>query len=158
MGRQAKLRQQRKQAERSPEPSTAPSTNSAPSKPQSGISKFLKRLNPFSKDTEDLSWLEDDRDYIEQNNRRASEIALAGYPTQKRGFVLAVESEKSAPQLEYRPRRTLEATLRQYRVPKSERNTIANLVKSYDPKGSFVLVYCDRDQAVTASTCLLSSE
>ncbi|MDY6785581.1 MAG: hypothetical protein SW833_24025 [Cyanobacteriota bacterium] len=157
MGRQAKLRQQRKQSSRSAVPPEVQSADSAPSKPKSAIAQFLKRLNPFSTETEDLSWLEEENS-IEENNRRASAIARESYPTHKRGFVLAVESPEGTPRLEYLPRRTLEPTLRQYGVSPSERKAIADLVKSYDPQDSFVVVYCDLDKSITASTCLLSPE
>lgn len=154
MGRQAKLRQQRKQAERSPSVADTPKTSRSgqtPPKSQSFLGKFIKRLNPFSKEKEDLSWLEDERDYTEENQRLVGAIAWEGYQKHKRGVVFAREIENAPVELEYIPRKLFKKTLRQRGVTEEDMKEIEALVNSYDPEQSVVSIYCDLNGEITAS-------
>jgi hypothetical protein len=148
MGRQAKLRQQRKQSDRAdnrsatPEEKTPTTFKASPQpKNQSFFGKLVKWLNPFSKETEDLSWLEDERDLTAENNRLVGAVAWEGYQTQKRGFVFVQEFEDVPPQLEYISRRSLKKNLRKQGVTEEEMKAIEDSIASYDPEQSVVLVY-----------------
>lgn len=160
MGRQAKLRQQRKQSTQpaaEPKPASklaqSHSVKSNPSRPpqkQSAIGKFFNRLNPFSKE-EDYGWLEDEQDFTEANNQLMGAVAWEGFQEVKRGFVFVEESEGTAPQLDYISRRYLKKTLRQKGVDAEGIETIDEMVGIYKPKEQLVMVYLHQNKEITAS-------
>lgn len=160
MGRQAKLRQQRKQTNQpaaDPKPtsklaqshSVQPKPQRQPKK-QSAIGKFFNRLNPFAKE-DDYAWLEDEEDFTETNNQLMGAVAWEGFQEVKRGFVFVEELEDAAPQLDYIARRYLKKTLRQKGVDAEGIKTIDAMVGAYKPQEQLVMVYLRQNNEITAS-------
>jgi|GEM_PF-6055164 len=160
MGRQSKLRQKRKQANQ-PTPEPAPSSKLArsnplkpqqnrPPKKQSAIAKIANWLNPFSK-AEDTSWLEEEDEVLEANNRLLGAVGWEGFQESKRGFVFVEELEGAPPQLDYVARRYLKKTLRQKGVDAEGIGVIDEMVGSYKPKQEVVMVYLRENNEISAS-------
>ncbi len=162
MGRQAKIRKQRKQSvlgEASPtsgkplsqdaakisslvnKPSPEPESESD-KQVTSWWGRITDALNPFPKvDVEKYQGCLDAHDFTDTNEVLVGAIAWDGYQQQGKGLVLVRDSDTSPPQIEYVPRRFLKKTMRQLGVEPEDIKATDNIVEAYSPEDSTVMVY-----------------
>jgi len=162
MGRQAKLRQQRKQA-----------GASFPSKelpPDSSWSKFLKKpvstqkkentsllgkvkawLNPLPKVDKYQACLES-HDFFEENNVVLGAFAWSGYQKKhQKGIVFVLDLDDSNPKNDYIPRKLIKTTMPRYGVETSDIPAIDSMVEIYEPETDLVLVYVNRAREMSTA-------
>jgi hypothetical protein len=167
MGRNAKLRQQRKQTNsttsalppkrsRSPEqsiraevPAPVRKTSLNPAW-QNKLPPFLQKLTSrFSapgKQAQDEASIEVD-EFFQENTALLAAIAWEGYQTYGRGIVFAFNSGQPLVQIEYVPRKSL----RKY-LDKTELEAFANMLEVYEPEKDLVITYLASDGEVMLSS------
>ncbi len=165
MGRNAKIRQQRKHSAITEVSSSTqqPSQLSAkasslshkplPKQPSENTSfwgKIAAELNPFPKVDKYQSCM-DAHDFCEENQVLVGASAWSGYQQQGKGLVLVQNSDSSPPQIEYIPRKLLKKTMRQYGVAPEDTRAMDNMIEVYEPTNSVVMVYVNNNGEISES-------
>jgi len=165
MGRNAKIRQQRKHSALTQVSSDTqhPSQLSAkasslsqkplpkqPSKNTSFWGKIAASLNPFPKVDKYQPCMDAD-DFSEENQVLVGASAWSGYQQQGKGLVLVQNSDSSSPQIEYIPRKLLKKTMRQHGIAPEDTRAMDNMMEVYEPTNSVVMVYVNNNGEISAS-------
>ncbi|MFP4008378.1 MAG: hypothetical protein ACLFV6_10300 [Spirulinaceae cyanobacterium] len=152
MGRQAKIRKQRAAGNTNSEEKP---TQAATQDSKSSRSLWDKVRNFFSASNSQAETIPNpdsfNQDYSQENLRLLGAVAWEGYQSQRRGFVLVVAQSDTSPQPTYIPRPSLRKTLRAQGISSEDIKTINQLVSEYEPRKAAVLVYIDRDGAISIS-------
>lgn len=165
VGRQAKLKQQRRQGEekaKNPSPvKQSPwaklaqrPTSKEPEKNTSFFGKLLDRLpdrlNPLSKTDEYQSNLDGDA-FFATNEMLLGAIAWEGYEKNHQKGAVFVRDMGEAPfQMSFISQSAFKKKLGRLGVAGEDIKAIAEMVKNSKPKEDIVLLFCDRDGEVAA--------
>jgi len=157
MGRNARLRRQRRNETTNLRPSLFTPLDaiqvSPTSKPRSRPwwQKLLGKTNDLPEHSDATPSLSLNlRRFYEQYAVQIGAVAWEGYQTAGRGFVWVKEQESSF-EAEFFPRRQAAALLAEQQVSESDQDTLTSLIKSYDPRSDLVLVFTDPDDRMSAA-------
>lgn len=165
MGRNAKIRQQRKHSAlteissdtRQPSQLSAKvsslSHKPLPKQPSENTSfwgKIAASLNPFPK-VDKYQPCMDAHDFFEPNQVLVGASAWEGYQQHGKGLVLVQNSDSSPTQIEYIPRKLLKKTMLQHGVAKEDTRAMDNMIEVYEPTNSVVMVYVNNNGEISAS-------
>ncbi|MBP0018495.1 MAG: hypothetical protein J7647_13220 [Cyanobacteria bacterium SBLK] len=165
MGRQAKLKQQRRQGEvkaKNPLPvKQSPwaefvqrPTPEEPKKETSFVGKLLDRLpdrlNPLSKTDESQSNLDGDA-FFATNEKVLGAIAWEGYEKNHQKGAVFVRDMGEAPfQISFISQSAFKKKLGRLGIAGEDMKAISEMVKNSKPKEDIVLLFCDRDGEIAA--------
>ncbi|MEM9542144.1 MAG: hypothetical protein AAGA60_21965 [Cyanobacteria bacterium P01_E01_bin.42] len=161
MGRQAKLKQQRRQGEKKAKNLSSVKQSPwakfvqrpTPEEPEQNTSffgKLLDRLNPSQKTDEDRDTL-DGEEFFAANEMLLGAIAWEGYEKKhQKGAVFARDMGEDPFQIGFISQSVLKKKLGPLGIAGEDIKEIAEKVKNYHPKEHIILLFCDRAGDVTA--------
>jgi hypothetical protein len=165
VGRQAKLKQQRRQGEdksKNPAPiQQSPwaklaerPTREEPAEKSSFLGNILNklpdRLNPLSKNDASQNNLDGDA-FFATNEMLLGAIAWEGYEKSHQKGVVFVRDLGDAPfQMSFISQGSLKKKLGRMGITGEDLKAIAEMVKNSDPQADIVLLFCDRDGEISA--------
>lgn len=165
MGRNAKIRKQRKHSTLSEASSLSQQPSQLSAKASSRAQKPLPKqhsentsfwgkiaasLNPFPKADKYQACM-DAHDFCEQNQVLLGASAWEGYQQQGKGLVLVQDLDSSPPQIQYIPRQLLKKIMRQHGVDPEDTQAMNNMIAVYEPSNSVVMVYVNHNDEMSAS-------
>jgi hypothetical protein len=152
MGRNAKIRQQRKHESLKEEVSSRLQKPSVKKKSEkkSFLGRIAASLNPFSKAEKYQSSI-DAHGFFEENQVLVGAIAHEGYQQKGKGLVLIVNSDSATPQIEYIQRKSLRKSMHQYNVVSEDVQAMDNMIQVYEPADSVVMAYVNNNGEMSAA-------
>ncbi len=151
MGRNAKLRKQRKEGNLAGDiPASKQSASAKKSQEQSFFGKvasWVKRAPSVAQDSVEIQALK----FSEKNNIALGAIAWEGFQKSGKGLVF-VEDAGDSSKMEYVPQKFVKKTLNTRGLHPDDAKAIANMVEVYNPENGLVMVYVSPTGEITATS------
>ena len=158
MGRQARLRRERKSSTSSTKEITKHQDNSVlarasslvkqlqatPDEPTSWSDKVLDWINPFPKVDKYRTSLEAS-EFEQENEVLIAAIAWEGFEQHGKGLVLVEQRPDTTITFQYISRLRLKKKMKKHGVEPEDIQTMSELIKSYQPREKMIAVYVNRE-------------
>ncbi len=150
MGRNAKLRQQRRGSSGRPVRifNSRPELGSAaqPTPPKSWLGKVFDRFKPPSKPSQVSSQVET-FEFFDHHAVLLSALAWEGHEKHGRGLLVVTDSTSSF-EVEYIPRSRFRSTLRELEIDTATITAIATAIKNYRPQSDVLMAFLTQEGAI----------
>ncbi len=164
MGRQARLRKERKLSTSSTKEITKPQDNSilarasslvkqpqvTPAQPPSWSDKVLDWINPFPK-ADKYQTCMDAAEFEQENQVLIAGIAWEGFEEHGKGLVLVDQRENAPSLFQYISRIRLKKIMKKQGVDTEGIQMMSELIKNYQPTEEVITVYIDQEGGISSS-------